>query len=105
MDDDVIYGDFIWNRKKAEENKAKHRISFEEASTIYSDPFRSLEYDEKNSTPDEERYNIIGVIEKILVVFVTTMERNDKIRIISARRATTKEQERYNENIKQFLGL
>jgi uncharacterized DUF497 family protein len=75
MDDDVIYGQFIWNRKKAEENKAKHKISFEEASTVYADPFRSAEYDEINSTPEEERYNIIGVVEKIIVVFVTTTGR------------------------------
>ena len=105
MDNDVVYGRFIWNRQKNEENKRKHKLSFEEASTVYSDPFRFEEYDGANSPPGEERYNIIGVIEKIVVVFVSTTERDEKIRIISARRATTKEEEKYDENIRQLLGL
>jgi uncharacterized DUF497 family protein len=105
MADDVIYGRFIWNRQKAEENLAKHKLAFEEASTVYDDPFRFEEYDRLNSTHGEERYNIIGVIEKIVVVFVSTTERNGMIRIISARRATTTEEDKYNENIRHILGL
>ena len=62
------------------------------AAKVFLDENRIEYYDDFNSN-DEDRYKVIGKVENILVVIYT--ERNEKIRIISARLATKKEQEEY----------
>lgn len=98
---DVEYYGFIWNKEKADENKKKHGVSFEVAVNIFNDPFLYELYDEKHSN-NEERYMYIGSVMGDLLLFVVATDRNNKIRIISARKATKKERNYYYENIKRL---
>jgi len=89
---------FTWDEKKNIANIKKHGISFIEAAKAYFDPERLEIYDEKHSTLDEERWNIIGNIEMKILFMVIIKPVENLIRIISARRATKKEQEAYYGN-------
>lgn len=95
MDDYIYLNRFIWNKQKAEYNKQKHHLSFEQAATVFADPMAIEVYDKKNSA-DEDRVNVIGITQIGITACVTTTDRENLIRIISARKATTKEQELYN---------
>jgi uncharacterized DUF497 family protein len=82
---------FEWDARKAEINPTKHSVSFEEAVTMFGDPLGQIIDDPRHST-EEERFVLLGQSElgRILVVMFT--ERGDVIRLISARRATSREQ-------------
>ena len=84
---------FEWDEEKNIANKRKHGISFEVATLAFRDEYRLEEYDEVHSY-DEDRYNIIGMVHKLIYVVYTERE-NDTIRIISARLATATERKRY----------
>jgi uncharacterized DUF497 family protein len=87
---------FKWDKKKEKQNVTKHNVSFKEASTVFKDEL-SLTIDDPIHSDDENRLIIIGEsIEHRLLVVVHT-ERNDQIRIISARKAT-KIERRYYES-------
>ena len=88
---------FEWDRKKAEANLAKHHVSFEEAMSVFADPLARIFPDDEHSV-DELREIIIGhsARRQILLVNFTGDER---VRIISARKATRKERKEYEENI------
>lgn len=104
MQDDIVYlGRFVWSRRKELSNIKKHKISFETACRIFNDPALYEIYDEANSN-DEERYNIIGNVDGCLLLFVTITDRDDLIRIISARKADSTERREYHENIKKLQG-
>lgn len=85
---------FEWNENKAKENLRKHGVNFEEAKTVFNDPFAITIFDPDHSQ-EEDRYIDIGFSLKarLLVVFYT--ERVGNIRIISSRAATQKEQKHY----------
>ena len=83
---------FIWDSEKAEKNYKKHKVKFENAALVFLDENLIEDYDDFHSD-EEERYKIIGEVEKILVVIYT--ERGDRNRIISARFANKKEKEDY----------
>ena len=85
---------FEWDSEKAKINWKKHKIKFEDAVLVFFDENLMDDIDEFHSD-NEERFKIIGRVEKILVVIYT--ERGDRNRIISARTATKKEQEDYYE--------
>ena len=85
---------FEWDSVKAEINFKKHKIKFEDAVYVFFDENRIDEFDELHSD-DEDRYKIIGKVEKILVVIYT--ERKENFRIISARRADKDEEADYYE--------
>ncbi len=87
---------FEWNPQKAKANLQKHQIDFEEASTIFDDPQFITFLDEEHSA-DEERYITIGLSNKNRLLMVAHTERSDKIRIISARKATKNEEKFYQE--------
>ena len=89
---------FEWDENKNTQNKRIHDgISFEYAARVFLDAKRIETLDIKHSNESEERYNVIGCVEKVLfVVYTERSERN--IRIISARRATPKEEAEYYEN-------
>ena len=89
---------FEWDENKNRINKEIHDgISFEYAARVFLDSKRIEIIDKNHSDEAEERFNVIGCVERIL--FVVYTERNDnKIRIISARRATPKEEKLYYEN-------
>ena len=82
-----------WDDNKNRLNKKKHGLSFELASRIFDDDMRLEEYDEEHSVNGEERYISIGLVNKVLTVVHT--DRQDAIRIISARFANKEEKERY----------
>jgi uncharacterized DUF497 family protein len=88
---------FSWNVEKAEKNQKKHGVSFEEASTAFGDPL-SLTVADPAHSDDETRFVLIGLTFAGRLVVVVHSEREDGIRIISAREATRKER-RYYEQI------
>lgn len=99
-DDDL----FEWDEEKNKINIQKHGISFNEAKLIFND-YNAIEiFDAENSTIDEERYIVIGEINTFLVVTMIYTERYNKIRIISARYATSKEKEVYYDNYSRTFG-
>jgi uncharacterized DUF497 family protein len=84
---------FEWNRTKAKDNYAKHGVSFDLAKDVFKDPF-AVEFFDDRQDYGEDRYVVIGMVEgQVLSIGYT--ERNDILRIISARRATKHEQEAY----------
>jgi uncharacterized protein len=87
---------FEWNPQKAQTNERKHGISFEEAETTFSDHNARVSYDLDHSE-EEDRYLLLGMSESLqLLVVCHAYRQNDEcIRIISARRATTTEQQQY----------
>ena len=82
-----------WNKSKAEDNYAKHGISFELAKAVFEDPFAIGFLDDRQDY-GEERFAILGRAQGSLL-YVAYTERMDAVRIISARRATKNEQETY----------
>ena len=85
---------FEWDSEKAEINFKKHGVKFRNAALAFFDENLIVDYDDFHSD-DEERYKIIGKVEKILVVIYT--ERSDRNRIISARLANKRERSDYYE--------
>lgn len=88
--------DFEWDEDKAAFNLKKHKVSFEEAKTVFADPFAITINDPKHSV-DEHRLVDTGrsADGKILVVSYTERER--KIRLISCRKAAKTERKIYEE--------
>lgn len=86
---------FEWDKVKAKLNEAKHKISFDEAISVFSDEFSLLIYDEEHSE-NEERFLILGLSSKNnLLLVVHCYRQKDVIRIISARKATQNESKEY----------
>ena len=86
---------FEWDDKKNAINIEKHGIDFATAALVFSDLNRIEKYDILHSE-EEDRYITIGEIAEVFVVVVVAYtERNEAIRIISARMATKKEREVY----------
>jgi uncharacterized DUF497 family protein len=79
-----------WDDGKATANRRKHRISFDEAVTVFYDPL-SATFNEPEHSIGEERYITVGYSSTRRLLVVSYSERDDGIRIISARRANTKE--------------
>ncbi len=89
---------FEWDENKAKSNVVKHGITFLEAVTIFADPYLLFTEDSRHSQ-QEEREWAIGETEKgSLIVAVFTI-RDEKIRIISARKATKSERNQYEQGI------
>ena len=86
---------FEWDEEKAALNRRKHRVSFDEAATVWNDPNRIVEPDLVHSTDQEQREQVLGLSEKLRLLVVIFTERNEAIRIISARRANQAETRRY----------
>lgn len=84
---------FEWDEEKNRANQKKHHISFEYALLVFDDEDYIEEYDFEHSD-DEDRYNIIGMIDEVVFV-VCTYRGEDTVRIISAREATREERRRY----------
>ena len=88
--------EFEWDEEKAAANLAKHEVSFEEAKTVFDDPLYVDFYDPDHSF-DEHRYIIIGESQRRRVLIVSYTERDDVVRLISAREVTGSERETYEE--------
>ena len=87
---------FEWDIKKNKSNTAKHKISFEEAQTVFYDD-NAIEFYDIDHSDDEERFLMLGLSYKLnlLIVCYCIRVKPDIIRIISARKATEKESLHY----------
>ncbi len=87
---------FVWDEHKAELNLKRHKISFEEAQTVFSDPNARMIFDPEHSEI-EDRFILLGISSmlKLLVVCHCYREEDMNIRIISARKANKQEQKQY----------
>lgn len=83
---------FEWDLSKASANLKKHKVSFEEARTVFYDDFAVQFFDEEHSS-DEERFIMLGMSTEARLLVVCQCERGagEVIRIISARKATRSE--------------
>ena len=88
--------EFEWDENKAAANLSKHGVSFDEAKTVFDDPVYVDFYDPDHSHK-EHRYIIIGQSQQGRLLIVSYTERNDVVRLISAREAARGEREAYEE--------
>jgi uncharacterized DUF497 family protein len=86
--------EYEWNKEKAASNLKKHGVGFDEATTVFDDLFNVDFYDPKHSI-EEHRFLIIGESNLQRLFIVSYAERDDKIRIISARELTPQERRNY----------
>ena len=91
---------FDWDENKNRINLEKHGITFEEASTVFFDD-RAILFDDPEHSIDEYRFLLLGMSEtaKVCIVCHCYRESDTVIRIISARQATRKEEQRYVRGI------
>ncbi|MBU1086767.1 MAG: BrnT family toxin [Candidatus Omnitrophica bacterium] len=87
---------FVWDENKNTTNLKKHKVSFEEAKTVFLDDSAQIIYDPDHSE-HEDRFVLLGmsIRLRILVVCYCYRENDEIIRIISARKATKKEEKQY----------
>jgi len=88
---------FEWDVEKAATNLRKHRVSFEEAATVFGFPLAATYYDPAHST-GESRYITVGMSRSGRLLLVAHTDRGENIRIISARQATRRERKQYEES-------
>ena len=91
--------DFDWDRDKAEINLKKHYVSFEEAKSVFLDD-SARTFDDDEHSIGELREMIIGYSNNNKLLVVSFTQRNEIIRIISARKVTKKERILYEEYYK-----
>ena len=87
---------FTWDAKKAAANERKHRVSFAEAATAFADPL-SITVPDPEHSEGEERFLLLGLSHRGRLLVISHTERDDTIRLISARRANRREQTAYEE--------
>jgi len=89
---------FEWDDSKAHLNLRNHGVGFDEAQTVFVGPLARIFDDEAHSV-EEEREIVIGYSSRDRLLLVCFTEREDVIRVISARKATKKERDDYEKNI------
>jgi uncharacterized DUF497 family protein len=87
---------FEWDEEKAKANLKKHKVSFDEATTVFSDPF-SITIPDPDHSVSELRYIDIGSSDKGRLLIVVYTERGVNIRVISCRKVTPTERRLYEE--------
>jgi uncharacterized protein len=88
---------FDWDDEKAARNLAKHSVSFDESVSVFDDPLYIDFFDPEHSDR-EHRYIRVGCSERGRILVVSYTERGSITRLISARLATKREQQAYEEN-------
>ena len=88
--------DFEWDEEKAAANLKKHKITFEEAKTVFADPL-AITIDDPKHSIDERRFVDTGASANGKILVVSYTEREQKIRLISCRKATKTERKIYEE--------
>ena len=88
--------EFEWDPKKAAKNLREHKVSFNEAATVFGDSLGTTALDPDHSTI-EDRFITVGMSSRRRLVMVAHTERGERIRIISARELTRAEREAYEE--------
>ena len=89
---------FEWDSKKAKSNLAKHGVAFAEAITVFADTLARIFDDEAHSC-EERREIIIGHSAKQDLMLISFTARGNRVRILSARKATRTERKDYEENV------
>ncbi len=87
---------FEWDPTKAAKNLKDHKISFNEAATVFSDPL-SVTVPDPDHSDEEDRLIIVGLSYRSRLLIVAHTENEDVIRIISARELTPREREQYEQ--------
>lgn len=87
---------FSWDDRKNSANQKKHKISFEEAQSVFFDKY-AIEYYDPDHSQSENRFLLLGLSYqvRVLVISYTLRREGTEIRIISARKATKTEQKVY----------
>jgi len=85
---------FEWDKRKEAANIRKHGVSFHEASTVFLDPLSMTFYDPDHAEV-EDRYITLGMAKNGRILFVSHADREDRVRIISAREASKLERNGY----------
>ena len=87
---------FEWDPAKARRNRRKHRVSFQEAASVFGDPL-AITYPDPDHSESEQRFLTVGMSSAGRVLIVAHADRNENIRIISARETTPRERKHYEE--------
>jgi uncharacterized protein len=87
---------FEWDEEKASSNERKHGVSFQEAKTVFNDPY-SITIPDPAHSLTEDRWIDIGLSVSSRILYVVYTERSDVIRIISSRPATPRERKVYEQ--------
>jgi uncharacterized protein len=90
--------EFEWDAQKAAANLAKHKVSFEEAASVFGDPLGRILPDRRHSV-GEKRFVLLGLSDSRRLLVVMYTERPRSVRVISARPATRHERRTYEETI------
>jgi uncharacterized DUF497 family protein len=93
----VIYE---WDPAKAAANLRRHKVSFAEAASVFLDPL-ALTFSDPDRSDEGDREVTIGFSSRQRALFVSHCERGDRIRVISARKATRKERLQYEKRISE----
>lgn len=88
--------EFEWDEDKAKHNVRKHRVKFEDGATIFHDPFIVTKLDSRHSD-EEDRFISVGFSIRGQLLLVVHVERGERIRIISCRKATIAERKIYEK--------
>lgn len=89
---------YEWDEEKAKGNLRTHRVSFDEAASVFLDPL-ALTFPDPDHSGAEFREITIGYSARNRVVFLSHTRREDRTRLISARKATARERKQYEESI------
>ena len=87
---------FEWDRRKAAANQRKHGVAFEEAIPVFGDPLARI-FDDPEHSEGEARELIVGHLTRKRLLVVCFVQRANRIRIFSARRASRQERRDYEE--------
>ncbi len=87
---------FEWDPNQARSNQLKHRVTFEEAATVFADIF-SVTVSDPDHSDYEEHYITVGLSQRRRLLIVAHTEHNGHIRIISARELTSREKRAYEQ--------
>jgi uncharacterized protein len=88
---------FEWDPRKAAGNAKKHKVTFEEARSVFADP-NGLVIDDPDHSEDEARFILLGLSYVLRLLVICHVFRSDAVRIISARKATPREAATYRGN-------
>ena len=89
----IVHGDFEWDADKAEQNVSKHRVTFEQAALAMRDRM-AIDFDD---LVEPENIVTLAASPNGAILYVVSIERDDRIRIITARNATSHERRIYQE--------
>jgi uncharacterized DUF497 family protein len=88
--------EFVWNPNKAANNRRKHGVSFLEAITVFDDPL-AVTYDDPDHSEQEDRFLTYGLSNQNRLLVVSHTPRDEKAPLISARQATRRERNLYED--------